>query len=486
VALPDILPALVLNPGVYSKVQSGGPQGVGTQSHRVLVMGLRLTTGTVAALTLAQITNAEQGATYHGEGSPLANTIRRFKDHNPLVECWSIGIAADAAGTAATGTVTFGSGPATKAGTLNFYIEGVRVPVGVAVGDTASVVAASYVTAVNAKVKLTVTAAAVGAVATNTARAKGAWGNSIDVRLGYYEGETTAAELGLTAIIVAMASGATDPDLADIVDVLPPDMRFDTIVVPFVDTANLTVITDEMADRAGPIRGIPGQAFGALRGDYSATQTLGDGQNSQYLTIVGGGLTPTPPWEIAGAVAGLDTTFTDLNTPRGGSVVKGVLPPKEAVAFDFNERNLLLQDGITTLILERGRYEIERLTTTYQETNGGEDLNYLDIGTGRVLNFIRRDLNSFLRAHYAQHKLAEDGTPVAPGVRLATPGRIKLKALERFEAYQSLAYVQGLAELAENMIVEIAGGPPGRVNIAVPLDVISGLFQFAIDITFDV
>lgn len=478
--MPDIFPGVNFVPGVYSRVQPGGPQGLGTQRHIALIMGIRLASATVAALTPVQVTSAEQGATYHGEGSQLAAMVRAFKNNNPLVEVWTVGIAEEAGGTAATGTLTF-SGTATEAGTINLLIAGVRVAVGVASGDTAATIATNAEAAIDAVTRLPVTAGVAGAVVTCTCRWKGASGNAIDLRHSYYAGEKLPA--GVSLAIVAMASGATDPGLDDIIAVLDSDTQYDTWVVPFSDTANLTFVEDELADRGGPLRGIPGQAFVGLRGTFSATQTLGDGRNSEHMSILGLSALPTPPWEAAAAVAAIDAGFTDLNAPRRGTVVRGVLPPAEGARFDFSERNLLLQDGVSTFSVDSGRYVIERLITTRQETDGAEDRNYLDIGTPRVLNYLRRDLRDWATLFYKGAKLVGDEDEVGPGVKVARPKTIKADIIQRMKLHERKAYLANIASTTETMVVEL-DATPGRANASGTVYVVQGFQQLAIDLTF--
>lgn len=482
-ALPDIFPGKFVVPGTFTRVQPGGPQGIGPQSHRALIMGIRLSTGTVPALTPVQVTNAEQGAAFHGEGSQLAAMVRAFKRNNPLVEVWTVGIAEDGGGTAATKTITV-TGTATEAGTINLYVHGVRVAVAVAVDDGQNAIAAAIEAAIDAVTKLHVTAGVADNVVTTTVRWKGASGTDIDIRHSYYPGEKLPA--GVALAIAAVTPGATDPDLADIVAVLDADVGYDTVVVPFIDTANLTVIEDELASRAGSIKGIPGQAFVAKRDTYSNTQTLGDGRNSEFLTILGTSLTPTTPWEVAAAVAAIDAGFSPLNAPRRGIDVLGVLPPAEGARFDLTERNLLLQDGVSTFTVVAGRYQIERLVTTRQTTNGVDDASYFDIGTARVLNYIRRDIREWSTLYYKGSVLADDEDDIAPGVKAAKPKTIKGDVGGRLRLYGQAAMIGKIASTEETMVVEKNGGIPGRADLSMTLNVIQGFHLFAVDITFTI
>lgn len=478
----NIFPGVWLIPGTWTRVQPGGPQGVGARRHRALLSGVRLSSGTVAALVCVQVTAESQAADYFGEGSQLAAMIRAFKRNAPTVELWAIGQAEDAGGTASAGTLTI-SGTATESGTLPLYIGGVRVPVAIANGDVATAVATAVNAAINARTLLPVTSGVAAAVVTTTCRWKGVSGDDIDIRIGYYQGERAPA--GISVAVVAMTGGATDPDFADVVAALDPDLAFDTIAIGSSAAANLTALEDELADRAGTLRAIPGQAFVAVRKAYAATQAITDAHNSESLTIGCVALTPSTPWECAAADAASDAIVDDLNAPRRGDQLIGILPPAPGDGHSRTERNLLLQDGGSTFVEASGRYVVERRITTYQETDGAEDASYRDIGTRRVLNFLRADLADFFTLRFRKHKLGPDGTLVAPGVRLATPADVRLALGARLLEHEALGYLTGTATTAEEAAIELSA-TPGRVDIVCRVIVVQGLHQVAVDIAFGI
>jgi phage tail sheath gpL-like len=228
----NLVPNDIRVPGSYvefdaSKALSGMP----SVPLKILVIGQRLATGAVAALTPVRITNAAEAVAAFGRGSMLAMGIAALKAVNDKTECWAIGLADDGAAVAAAGTITV-TGPATAAGTIALYIGGKRLTIGVASGDTANAIAAAIEAKIDADLDLPVTAAVAGAVVTVTARNKGTAGNDIDIRHSYYQGEGLPAGTGLA--IVAMAAGATNPDVGTVWPVIG-DERFDFVVLPFAD-----------------------------------------------------------------------------------------------------------------------------------------------------------------------------------------------------------------------------------------------------------
>ncbi|EOD4131545.1 phage tail protein, partial [Yersinia enterocolitica] len=114
--------------------------------------------------------------------------------------------------------------------------------------DEVAAVATALTAAINTTISLPVTAAAVDAVITLTAKNKGAHGNTIDLRLNYLGSagsETTPDSLVLA--FTPMAGGAGVPELDDALANLQ-DRTFDFIINPYTDTASLNKIKDFLSD----------------------------------------------------------------------------------------------------------------------------------------------------------------------------------------------------------------------------------------------
>ncbi len=209
----DHIPSTLRVPGVYVEINNELANASAFES-KVLLIGQRLATGSVAEAVPTRVTSSEEGEAMCGRGSMLAEMIKAFKAANPFTETWLISLDDAGAGVAATGDITFG-GAVTATGTLNLYIGGQRVQVAVASGEANSVTATNVAAAITAATDLPVTAAVNGVDDTQvdlTARNDGTHGNDIDLRVNYYTGEVLPA--GLTVTFVAMSNGATNPDVA--------------------------------------------------------------------------------------------------------------------------------------------------------------------------------------------------------------------------------------------------------------------------------
>lgn len=192
-------------PGAWLEIDhTRAVRGLPNMQRRILLLGQRLNTGSVAAGVLTRVTREADGVNYFGRGSMLAQMIPAALKVHPTADLWALALDDLGAGAAATGTITF-SGTPTEAGTLNLYIGGKPVRVGITASQTAAAIATAVAAAITALPDLAVTAAAVGAVVTLTAKHKGEEANGIDVRLNYYTGEYTPK--GMAAAIVAMSGG---------------------------------------------------------------------------------------------------------------------------------------------------------------------------------------------------------------------------------------------------------------------------------------
>ncbi|MDO9176440.1 MAG: phage tail sheath subtilisin-like domain-containing protein, partial [Actinomycetota bacterium] len=323
--------------------------GTPSISHKVLVLGQRLTTGTVAAAVPTRITNDGAAEASFGRGSMLAEMLKAARKANPYIELWGLALDDDGAGVKAVGKLSFVAS-SVVAGTLNLYIGGKRVRVGVAASATAAAIATAAIAAINADTTLPVTAVVNGTNAYEvdlTCRWKGETGNAIDLRLNYYTGE--ASPTGLTTTITAMSTGTANPDVTDAIVAFGPEW-WNYVVMPWMDTANLNALAAEMVSRWGAMRAIDGIVFAAFRGTYGTTASFGSARNDYPISCMGTGASPTAPWIWAAvnATVAADSLSNDPARPLRTLDLPGVLAPAVQDRFIDEERNLLLFDGIST------------------------------------------------------------------------------------------------------------------------------------------
>lgn len=462
-------------------------QGAQALEYRGLLMGQRKTAGTVAAHVLTPLTNADQAKTYFGVGSILAQMAEAWFANNKTTRVDAIALDDAGAGVQATSTMVV-SGPATAAGTIYLYIGGRRILTSVANSDAASAIATAIAAAVNADTNLPVTAAVETAVnVVLTANHKGVLGNKIDLRLNYNDGEALPAGVGVTTPV--FASGVTNPTLTTAIAALG-DIWYHVIAFPWTDATSLTAIEAELSRRFGPMVQADGVAISSDIDTVANLQTLGNGRNSQHLSIAGMKLKPSTPWEFAARVAANVALYGAIDPARPFQTLElvGALPPADSARLTNTENNTLLYSGISPCAADSGdKVRILRMITTYKTNSQGQsDTSYLSLTTMLTLMYLRWDFRTFIQNRYPRHKLASDGTRVGAGQAVITPAIGKAEALSRFRIWEEMGLVEGFDQFKRDLIVERNSTNPDRLDFLLPPDLINQFIVGAGQIQFRV
>lgn len=479
------IPASLRVPGSVVEFDASRARGgLPLTENRVLIIGQKLAAGTAPNLVPQRVFSAEQANALFGKGSVAARCFAVFRLNDPSSEVFVAGLTDLAGGTQATGTIT-ASGPSTAAGTIALMIAGQAVPVAVASGSSANTVAAAIAAAIQAKADLPVTAAVNAAVVTLTARHKGTCGNDIDVRHSFYQGEALPAGVGIA--IVAMANGAGDPDHDALWPVIG-DSPYRTVILAHASAAILTSVEGEMESRWGPARMIESFVWTAKRGDVTALLDHGDDRNSELVSTLGTGASPTPPWEWAGWYGALGGYYSAIDPARPLHTLsgRGVIAPSETARFDRAEREALLRGGIATYAVNSaGEVSIERAVTNYRVNAFSEaDTAFLDAETVLTLSYLRIAVRSRFFAKYPRHKLANDGTRFSAGQAIVTPSILRAELVALFRELEEAGLVENLDQFKADLIVERDAGDPNRVNALVPPDLVNQLRVIAAQIQF--
>jgi len=492
------IPDAVRTPNVYTEIDNSRALGnrLVQNPHKALIVAQRTTEGSVEPLVLPAITNNNLADGYFGPGSQLARMCAVFKSNNPNTELWAVALSDEAAGIKASCVIRTSvalsatGGSCSGGGTYFLLVNGVKCYTAMTSGWSTADANSAIIAKINADSTLPVVASTIATSAVCiTAVNKGEAGNYIDVRANYYMGQSDPACFVDSAQITAMAGGTTNSDLGDAWAVIDNE-RFNYIIQPYVDAANLTEIETELEDRFGPMINLQGHGFAALRGTAASCTTLGNTRNSPHNTIMGCYDSPTDPAEWAaslGAVAAWNLN-NDPARPLQFLKLKGVLAPPVANRFTRSERDTLLYDGIATYYVDPGGYVlIERCITTYQlNAVGIADPSYLDIQTLATLGEIRdqfliRMTNRFIIPRY---KLADDGYPVQPGAYIVTHATVRQECISLFTALRDDGLVENLDDFIENLIVERNQTDVNRVDVLLPPDLVNQFRVLASTIRF--
>ncbi|AOF14035.1 phage tail protein [Yersinia enterocolitica] len=442
-----------------------------TTTQRTLIIGQMLDSSTLPADVPVLVSSVATVAGQCGAGSMLHGQMAAYLANDTAGEIYILPLSDATAMVAATGKITVTT-QASATGVISLYIAGIRVQVAVVATDEVAAVATALTAAINTTASLPVTAAAVGAVITLTAKNKGAHGNTLDLRLNYLGsagGETTPDSLVLT--FTPMAGGAGAPELDDALANLQ-DRTFDFIINPYTDTASLNKIKEFLSDSTGRwsyAEQLYGHSFAAQSGTYGQLTAAGELRNDQHASLLGVNGSPTPSyiWSAAYVGAIAQSLRNDPGRPLQTLAISGVLAPPLASRFTLTERNNLLHSGISTVtVTDDGTVQVENIITTYQKNKyGAEDDSYLQIETLFLLMFVTRYLRTQVTSKFARMKLAADGTRFAPGSAIITPNIIRAELIAQYQTLEFNGYVQDAKGFAKGLIVEKSASNPNRVDV---------------------
>ena len=265
------------NPDVTASLRSDGVTA-GLTPERMLFVGQQNGGTAVSGALTSNILADGAEDTLYGEDSPLAAAIRRARRRNGVTQIDAIGLDDNGSGVDAAGLVLF-TGTATEAGEITVYAGSKKFnayTIAIAVSDTATVIGDALVAALVADAaSLVIGVNTAGSVVT-TAKNAGTFGNTIGLKV-----EGTVA--GVTTALTAMTSGATDPVLTGIFDVVG-NQRYQGVVWQFEqDTTELTDFLDPRFNVANNV--LDGRGFVGVTDTFTNHLTALGLLNSHELAV---------------------------------------------------------------------------------------------------------------------------------------------------------------------------------------------------------
>ena len=230
---------IVLQPSTTVNI-IGATVSASNSDQKVLFVGQQGTGSSIVSGSLVEnvLDNTEDGL--FDADSMLAGMIRTARAQNKINQFDVIALDDNGSAVKAAGIVNFTGSTATEAGTVVVTIGSANdyaLSIAVASGDSATVIGDALVTAITANLDIPVTAINTTGSVAITAVNGGTLGNTIGL-------STSGTVAGVTVALTAFASGATDPVLTGIFDVIA-DNRYQAIVWPyFADTSELRKLLD--------------------------------------------------------------------------------------------------------------------------------------------------------------------------------------------------------------------------------------------------
>jgi phage tail sheath gpL-like len=486
----DQIPYSWKRKGTYAEIRPRyDRRGLYDYPTKVLLVGQMATGATASALVRKPITRDTDAPAFFGAGSPLAQMVAAFRKVNRISELWAIGVADAAGAVAAVRTITVTGAP-TDSGTLALYIGGKRLPIGVSSIDTVTTIATAIAAAINEETSLLFTATSAVGVVTLTAKAKGTCGSAVDIRLNYYDDETTPA--GISVAVGQTTAGATDPTVQGVFDLVTNEW-FTDFPIQWSDSANMALVDAEMARRYDAMAKLDAHTYVGLSATYAAGTTWSSSRNSPFVSALPAKASPNAPWEWAAVMAAVATRYLTDDPARqlGSLVLGGLKAPKPEDCYTEEEQNLLLNKGLSTFDrLDDGTVTVNRIVTTYQKTSAGvDDEAWLDIMVPKTMSRIRYDWNTFVTSQYPRAKLVQDESPAASSLdtdeSVVTPRKMLGTWMARAKKYLDAVWIQDIAYTRENSMFAIDDVDRNRLNgrqpvmIAGNLIVLAGLLEFA-------
>lgn len=269
---------VVSNP-VVNVTKAPASQIISNAPQKVLIVGQQTGSTYTSGQLVEEIGNANVEIGNFGKGSHIAEMVRAFKSVNQVTRVDAIPLDDDGSAVSATGTIEF-SGTSTEAGTLTVYIGSRKnhaYSLAVASGDTATTIGAALVTALGNDDYAVVSGVNTTGSVALTAKNGGTVGNNIGLQV-------SGSVAGVSVTVTAMSSGATDPTLTNLFDVIGEE-RYQTIVYPG-SYAIPTLTTDFLDDRWNTSNKIlDGVGVISKTDTFANLGTFLDAQNSQSLIV---------------------------------------------------------------------------------------------------------------------------------------------------------------------------------------------------------
>jgi phage tail sheath gpL-like len=433
---------------------------------RVVAIAQGTTGATLAVDTPTQIFDEDDADAKAGKGSDLALMLRKMLDQAALIgtspEIWAVRVTSPA-GVAAQNTITV-TGPATASGTLTIRAAGRTLYVGVSSGDSANTIAA----AIKAQWDLGAsdlpgTAAVATNVVTVTAPHTGVTSNDV-----VFSTETPIAGVG-----IAYAQSVAGTGVANVATALDAlfDKDYDGLALANHAAADVTNLLTHVTSAWGASQQRPRHAFIGERGSLGTATTLATAANDKSIIVVNAEGTGSTPGEIAAAAATAWFAYEAPNTNMDG-VRLALFAPTPALAFTDAEVESALASGVTPLTpTADGALKIEMLTTTATTVNGAPFEGLKEAAVSRTAAWMGRQIHARFTAEFRQETLAETSEGV--GVK----DRIRDMVISVQRSAESQGYIRNVDDYLEQILVEEAPAPPGRVNVTNPFRVAGPLHQ---------
>ncbi len=465
----DNIPSSIRKPGQYFEFNTKlAVRTLPANAQKLLIIGQRLSAGSVAACVPTQVFSDAEAAEYFGEGSIAHLMVRaaiKAYAYLDLTVCALSDSSSTPVARAETLTLT---GPATSSGSITVSVGNVDIEVGITSADTAIQIAAAIKAAIDAGYPDLPFTVAQGTtpndhILTFTARNKGTVANQVD-----FSAVVTAT--GVTAALAQTTPGSVDPDIDDALDAVFAN-DYTLYAVQFDDATALGKLQDHLDLISGPMEQRPAVGVFGYDGVLATVSTLaGTTLNSGRILCAYLRGTKSPAYEIAAAMGAVMASEEDPARPLNTLELKKINAPTVANRFSRTEQESLLYNGVTPLVVGPSEaVQIVRAVSTYTTNASGiDDVSLLDITTIRTLDYVRKCCRERIALRFPREKLSSK-----------TPAKVKSELLDVLFALEELEIVEEVEANKAGLLVERDTQDANRLDAKIPTDVVNGLHVFA-------
>jgi phage tail sheath gpL-like len=458
----DSIPSSIRIPGKYFEFNTKlAVRSLPGNLQRVLLVGQRLSTGTVPALTVVDVRSDALAAEQFGHGSIAHKMVRAAIKANPYAQFSVVAVDDDEAGVAASGTITL-TGTATSVGDVSLTVAGERIAVSVTNGEESASIATRLTTLINSSPDLPVAASTTMSTITLTAKHKGLAGNSIK-----FSGLATASEIDITT--TPMSDGANDPDIGPAL-AAAFSANHQIVVAPFDTVETLTTLRQHVDAVGHSMEQRDAIGVAGTAGTLSSASTTAKALNSGLITFAWHHGSVRSAAEIAAAYAAVIASEEDPARPLNTLALNGLDVTPVELRIEGSETTNALYSGVTPLEIGPGdKVQIVRAISTYlKNAEGTDDVALLDITTMRTLHYVRKACRERISLRFPREKLSS-----------RTPPKVRSELVDVLLKIEELEIIEEVEANLPALILERDSQDTNRLNAAIPADVVNGLHVFA-------
>lgn len=428
----EILPQLT--PDVQIETDwSGAFNALPRDVKKLLLLGYKTSAGSATVGVAHRITGLAQSILLFGKGSQIACMVERALQVSTRIPLYAMAYT-ESAGIAATANIAFTGTSATASGEYRVTIGGRFVRIGIAVGDTPTIIGLALETAINALANAPFTGTNTTGTVAVLARNNGLSGNTIGM-VGTLIGAT-----GITVVTAAtLASGTLEGDPATPLAGIE-GQRYHLIALNTSDSATAIKLRTHCEKQSGVT--VKKWCLGIV--PWVTTEALGSTEAtaiaSYRMQLVWHKACPQPEFELVAAFGALRAT-KPANRSLDYLPLLGIdAQPVQTNWPTAGDIEAALGDGVTPLIpQDDGTVQVVRSVVT--KTSAAA---FIDSMTIEISDYVDGYIIVLFTARVMGKPLKSGSAPGMPGT--ITPARANVLLNEALGKLDRADYLQGVAD----------------------------------------